>query len=452
MSGGGVSTMKIHRLFPLFLALAGLTGCPDEPCFGGGVSVSQQQPGVILVGGETILRVAPNLSFGCESGEEVPTPASFTVEVYDADNQPVENHASLARPSTGLSTISFTPSKPGRHHIFAAFDPVGGIQQFDLFAAMNHENEAQALTVRQSCTSLARTTKGALVCDQDVIRDGAYVQRFTNSMLAVAGDVVWVVNNARVQRYVDSGTALTLSQSLENGMGTPEFLHATENELVVLYSSIIQRFTVSGTGLFTTGTAVWTPSNIPLSSAAGSRVMAVRTGDRLGIVTRITAGTTITSGYQVCPYRLEGGRFVRSPEPCTSFSGTLVGYEPDALWVGDPQRFSEVDFTALRYAQWTATGLAEQASLPLGFNFKVRLNPLYGRQSAVPIITSSSSSVSLNTLTTLAVYSAERRAILMEYLGPQLYEGSASRQLYWASQSSGPVTSGLPVLVRPSAL
>jgi hypothetical protein len=452
MSGGGVSTMKIHRLFPLLVALVGLPGCPDEPCFGGGVSPIQQQPGVILVGEETTLRVAPILPFSCQSGEEVPTPTSFTVEVYDADNQLVESHSSLSRPSTGLSTISFTPSKPGRHHVFAAFDPVGGIHQFDLFAAMNHASQARSLTVRQPCNSLELTTQGALVCDQDVIRNGTYVQRFANSLLAVAGDVVWVVNNARVQRYVDSGTALTLTQSLDNGMGTPEFLHASENELVVIYSSVVQRFTVSGTGLSTTGTAVWSPSGIPLSGPGGGRVLAVRTGDRLGIVTRITAGTTITSGYQACPYRLESGRFVRSAEPCSSFSGTLVGYEPDALWVGDPQPFSETEFTALRYVQWTATGLAEQASLPLDFNFKIRFGPLYSRQSAVPIITSSATSVSPRTLTTLAVYSAERRAILMEYLGPELYAASASRQLYWASQFPGAPTDGLLVLVRPSAL
>src|SRR5687768_7531208 len=99
MRGGGVSTMKIHRLFPLLVALVGLSGCPETPCFGGGVSVGQQQPGMILVGEEASLRIAPNVPFSCEGNEEVPIPTSFTVEVYDADNQPVEHNSSLARPS-----------------------------------------------------------------------------------------------------------------------------------------------------------------------------------------------------------------------------------------------------------------------------------------------------------------------------------------------------------------
>jgi len=445
--------MKIHRLFPLLVALVGLTGCSDDPpCFGGGVSVGQQQPGVILVGEETTLRVSPNLAFGCGGGE-VPSPDSLTVEVYDADNQPVEHDSSLATPATGLSTIRFTPRKPGRHHVFIAFDPVGGIQQFDLFAAMNHASTAQALKVPQACSSLELTAKGAFVCDQNVIRNGTSIHRFTSSALAVAGDAVWVVNSSRVQRYVDTGSAFTLTQDLHNGMGTPEFLLATENELVVLYSGVVQRFTVSGTGLFTTGTAVWTPSSQSLAGSTGGRVVAVRTADRLGIVTRITSGTTVASGYQVCPHRLENGRFVRSTEPCSSFRGTLVGYEPDGLWVGDPQRFSEVDFISLRYLQWTATGLAEQANMPLDFNFKLRSRPFSMRQTAVPTILSSATSVSPRTLNTLAVYSPEQRAILMEYLGPELFEATATRQLYWASQfAGGQPTDGLLVLVRPSAL
>ncbi|HEX8702878.1 MAG TPA: hypothetical protein VF815_28845 [Myxococcaceae bacterium] len=443
--------MKIHRLLPLLVALAGLTGCPEEPCFsGGGVIVTPQPPGMILVGEETTLRVSPNLGFSdCGSGE-IATPESLTVEVYDPDNQLVENESSLGNPSTNLSTLRFTATKPGRHHVFVAFDPVGGIQQFDFYAALDHSKQATALTVPQPCTSLERTQQGALVCDLDVLRHGTYVQRFTNSLLAVAGDVIWVVNGMRIQRYVDTGSALTLMQTLENVQGTPEAVHGSENELVVAYNSVLQRFTVSGTGLSTTGTAPWISSTLPVSNT-GNRLLMVRTGDRLGIITRTSPSTTNTPSYQVCAHRNEGGRFLRTPEPCSSFTGVLVGYEADGLWVGDPQPFSEVDFTGLRYLQWTATGMAEQASLPLGFNLKLRTRPFYWRQTAVPTVTSMALSGTSAPLAAEPIYSSERKAILFEHMGPELFEASASKQLFWANQfPSGPPSNGLRVLVRPS--
>jgi hypothetical protein len=441
--------MKIHRLFPLLVALVGLSGCPnEEPCFGSGVVSGQIQPGMILVGEETTLRIAPNIVSGC-GPEEAPTPTSLTVEVYDPDNLPVEHDSRLGTPTTASNTIRFTARKPGRHHVFVAFDPVGGIHQFDIYAAMDHSKETTALTVQQQCTALERTQKGALVCDQDVIRNGTHVQRFANSLLAVAGDAVWVVNTSGIQRYVDTGSAFTLAQSLGDIHGTPLFLHATENELVVLYPSIVKLITVSGTGLFSTGTALWTPSTTPISTP-GPQALAVRAGERLGIVTRASAGTTQTPSYQVCPHRLENGRFVRTTEPCSSFRGVLVGYEPNALWVGDPQTFTETDFTSLRYLQWTGTGLMEQASLPLGFNLKLRTRPFYSRQTAVPTIAAPASAVSPRALTTVAVYSADRRTVLLEYLGADLFEPSASQRLLWASQPAG-TPSGVTVRVRPSA-
>lgn len=440
--------MKILRLFPLLMALAGLSGCPEEPCFGGGVSVPPPvQPGIILVGEETTLRLAPNFVGGCDP-EDTPTPSSLTVEVSDPDNQPVEHIASLGSPASGVSTLRFTARKPGRHHIFAAFDPVGGVQQFDVHAAMDYSRAEPALTLPRPCIRLERTGQGAFVCDQDVLRDGAPVQSFTDSRLAVVGDVVWAVSPSRIQRYVDSGSALTLTATLENGRGPPEVLQASEDELVVISSSVVQRFTFSGTALAITGTALWTPTSIPISFS-GPMVLAVRTGDRLGIVTRTGLGST--TGYQVCPHGLEAGRFVRTTEACSSFSGVVVGYEPDALWVGDPQSFSETDFTSLRYVQWTATGLVEQALLPLSFNLKLGVHPFNSRQTVAPTLTSTTAAINPLPITTVAVYSADRRSILMEHLGLGTPETLASQRLIWAPPFASQPNGSTVVRVRPSA-
>jgi hypothetical protein len=404
---------------------------------------------MILVGEETSLRLSPNFMSGC-TPEETATPTSLSVEVSDPDNLPVEHHSSLGSPSPSLSTIRFTARKPGRHHVFAAFDPVGGVQQFDLHAAMDHSRDAPSLVLPRSCVALERTQKGAFVCDQDVLRDGTSVQRFTASRLAVVGDVVWVVSTSRVQRYVDSGSTLTLTATLETVGGTPEALHASENEVVVIFASVLQRFTFSGTALATTGTAAWAPPTAPISTS-GPVVLAVRTGDRLGIVTRTTLSSTATPGYQVCPHGLEAGRFVRTTEPCSSFSGTVVGYEPDALWVGDGLPFSETEFTSLRYVQWTAAGLVEQASLPLDFNLKLRTQPFQWRQTAVPTLTSTTAALNPLPITAVAVYSADRRAVLMEHLGLGAPETTASPRLMWAPPPAGQPNGSTIVRVRPSA-
>jgi hypothetical protein len=441
--------MKLHRLLPLLVALGGLSGCPEEDCFDGTVGGDLVQPGMILVGEETLLRPVPSIGGGCGTGE-VATPTGLAVEVYDPDNQPVEHQSSLGNPSTLRATIRFTARKPGRHHVFIAFEPVGGIQQLDLYAAIDSTSAAPPLTLRQPCTALERTQQGAFVCGQDVVRDGTLVQRFPDSLLAVVGDVVWVVSRARVQRYVDTGSTLTLTATLENGVGPPQALHASENELVVLYSQRVQRFTVSGTGLSTAGPELWTPPTLPIASS-GPQGLALRTGDHLAIVTRTLVGVSNGFTYQLCPYGLEAGRFVRTPEDCSSFTGVLVGYEKDSLWVGDPQPISDQDFTSLRYLQWTATGLVEQASLPLSFNLKVRTRPFLSRQTAVPTIATTTFTANPLPRTAVPLYSADRRAILMEYLGVDVFESTASRQLMWAPEPTGPSNGGIFIRVRPSA-
>jgi len=441
--------MKMLRLLPLLVALAGLSGCDgdDDLCFPSDVGATAPPPGMILVGEETSVRLAPNF-FGGGCGTVQAAPERLTVEVYDPDNQPVENQSALGRPSNS-STLRFTASKPGRHHVFAAFDPVGGIQQFDLYAAMDRSRDAPTLGLQQACGTLELTQKGAMVCDQDVLRNGAPVQRFANSTLAVAGDVVWVVNTSRIQRYVDTGSALTLTASVEFAQAAPEALHAWENELVVISPSYVQRFVLNGTELTFMGSTSWAQPPQPIVNG-GPKVLTVRTGDRLGLITRFAANSANTPTYQVCPYRHDAGHFARSGN-CTLFTGVVVGYERGALWIGDPQPFSETDFTGLRYAQWTATGLVEQASLPLGFNLKLRTRPFLRRQSAVPTLTATASSITTQQREAVAVYSADRRAILLEYLGSAFVEPSASVKLLWGTAfNSGPAGS-THIRVRPSA-
>jgi hypothetical protein len=439
--------MKIHRLLPLLAALPGLTGCPTEPCFSGGVGSTAMPPGMILVGEETRLQLSPNLQFGCE-GTEAATPTSLTVEVYDADNQPVEHQSSLSATSTGAATIRFTARKPGRHHVFVAFDPVGGIQQLDLYAALDRSKDSSAYSLSRPCATLEHTQQGALVCNQEVLRNGVPEKSFPDSRVAVVGNVVWVVSGSKFERYEDSGTALVLTASLPHTLGATEAVLASENEVVVLHASVMQRIVFNGTALASTGTTPWVAPLGPISST-GPRVLLLRAGDRLGLVSRNTTTSNGIPLHQVCPYRLESGRFIRVGDACPTFNGLVVGYEHGALWMGDPVSFSESNFNSLRYVEWTATGLVDQAALPLGFSLRVGTNAFSGRLSAVPAITSAISSFNSRPRVAVPVYSAERRAILLEYLDPDFVEPLATSQLVWGPPNGASTNLGIRIRVRP---
>jgi hypothetical protein len=127
---------------------------------------------------------------------------------------------------------------------------------------------------------------------------------------------------------------------------------------------------------------------------------------------------------------------------------SVVGYEQNALWLGDPQPFSEQNLTGLRYAEWTGTRMVEQASLPLSFTLKMSIHPLSTRLSVVPNISSPTSALNSLPRSAVAVYSAERRAILLEYLDPELIDPRASSRLAWSSTSS---SSSTRVRLRPAA-
>jgi hypothetical protein len=441
---------KTCRFLFLLGVLLGLSGCPDTPCINGGSTVSPaSQAGVILVGERVSLRVSPTLDSGCGLESDV-RPATLTLEVYGPDNQLVESQATLGNPSSSSATLTFTPDTPGRYHIFAAFDPVGGIQQFDLYAASNRSAEAPVHTLSQLCTGLERTKRGGWLCDLAFLRDGTVVRRFSGSRVAVAGDVVWDVGSSQVQRFVDTGTALELTASVAVNVASTDFLLASETELLMLRGITLERITFEGAALAMKGRA-------QLSSISGTvgttglRAVLLRGGDRLAVVTNAPSSGPVqppnSFNNQVCAYRIDPERIVRTTDPCQTFTGNVVGYEPDAVWAGTPFSFGDT-LAELRRLEWTATGIAEQASLPLGMSFEVANLAFSMRNSVVPVIVNPAIGVNSRARATVAVYAPERRAILLELLDAEFTAPIASPQLMW-----NPPTTGLQnfkVRVRPT--
>ncbi|MFL5346736.1 MAG: hypothetical protein ACJ8AT_18295 [Hyalangium sp.] len=437
--------LKTCRFLCLLGALLGLSGCPSPGCAVPVSSSSFQEASVIIVGEQVRLQVSPQTPATCEATEEVPTPESISVEISGPDNLPVDSQATLGSPTTDDATVRFTPTKQGRYHVFAAFDPVGGIQQFDLYSARDRSAEAPLQTLPQSCNALERTRRGGWLCDTDFLRDGAFVQRFTNARLAADGDVVWVVSPTQILRMVDTGTALQLSASRTNTVGQATFLLASAGELVILYGSAIERITFDGTQLNSTGLTSWVPSNMPINQQSLQGVL-LRAGDQLATV---TGGGSVNFGVpviQVCPYQLQSGRFVRTSANCQLIATEVVGFEPNALWTGT--RVSVLDtFNEVHRMEWTGTALVDQASLPLGESFKLILHKPEVRNTVIPVITPSFPSISTRSRATVPVYVPDR-GILLEQLDTELPEPTASTTLLWGNTSS--TSANLRVRTRPS--
>jgi hypothetical protein len=435
----------IRRILPLLVGLLGLTGCPDEPCFPLPPSVPTTQPGVIMAGEPVRLTVSPQSLPSCTGRASEDSPSSFSAEIYGPDNQPVPHQASLDAPNRTTGVVRFTPEQVGRYHVFTAFEPVGGIQQFSLHAAIDRSAEAALHPLSQSCASLERTRRGAWVCDTDVLRDDALVRRFSGGRLAVAGDVVWVLSNGAIQRFVDTGTDLTLTASTPQ-RGSPEFLLAFEDELLLLSTSALERVGFDGAALAYTGSAPWVPGTSPFSPP-GPVGLLLRAGDRVGVVTRRIASTQGLVN-ELCTYRLEDGRILGTHEACRTFTPAVLGYEPDILWTGEATPFTNI-IHDVRRMEWTGTELVEQASFPLGPDLELAPRSFPHRQTVVPVILAHRASSSSRPRPVVPVYSPERRAFILEHLDAEIPTPLASTTLLWGMPLGGPPSASIRVRVRP---
>jgi hypothetical protein len=441
--------MKTLRFLSLLGALLALTGCPDNPCLGGipPLEVSSTSTNIILVGEEVRLSLSPASQTDCDGNTLFPTPETLTVEIADPDNLAVENQSALGNPASRAATIQFTPEKQGRYHVFAAFDPSGGIQQFDLYSARNRSAEALLQTLPQTCKALERTRRGGWLCDSDFWRDGALVQRFTGYRLAAAGDVIWAVSPTQIMRFVDTGTGLDTPVVLNHAEGAARFLLASADELVILHEHTLQRILFDGTTLSSTGATFWEPGNGSVGPKSLTEIL-LRTGDQLATV--VGKERTNFVVLDVCPFQLQAGRFVRTTASCQRLSTEVVGYEPAAVWTGSRFTFTDT-FDDLRRMEWTGTELVEQASLPLGDSFKLTTDSAELRNTLTPVILPNRPPFisSGNRPTTLPVFSPVRRGILLEVLDTEMAEPRASPGLLWATSTPNPT--GTRIRVRPSA-
>jgi hypothetical protein len=429
----------------LFVALLGLAGCSDDcpgcdviPCSPPDLPPSPQ-PSMLMAGRPARLTLRPNPADPCGSSLDA-QPTSATAEVYGPDGALVPS--TIAFSGGSQAALTFTPAQPGAHHVLIAFEPVGGLHQFDLEAVSDLSADAPSLTLPELCTSLERTQQGAWVCGSTVIRNDTVVAQFTGARLAVAGDVVWVVTDTQARRFVDTGSALQQTHAVTYPTRRVEFLLASTDELLALYPSSLMRFT-AGTEL--TRVEILAPwSTFPVGAQAPHGIL-LRDGPRVAVITRLLNSKDST--LQVCPYLLTASGLEKPQANCQGLPGTVAGFEPAVLWtVGLPD--APAGGVIRRWA-WTAGRLEEQSSMNLGANLRFIDQPLH-RSTAVPLVRGSTTAVQPNFVTTVAAWSAEHRRILLERLDSEIIEAYASPSFYWGRVPPLTTATSTHLRIRPS--
>ncbi|SEL30521.1 hypothetical protein SAMN05444354_105170 [Stigmatella aurantiaca] len=445
--------MSRGRLLALPGALAllvGLPACPDPIGCTTSPALPPSVTELMLVGVPTHLTVHAALP-GCIP--EAPRPSSLAVELSGPDNLPVPVQKAFEPANPTLGVLHFIPEQAGRYHLFAAFDPVGGIIQADLHAARDRSGETAPVMLPLDCGTLERTQPGAWICDVRVLREGVLVRDFPGSRLAVAGEVVWRMDPRLIERYVDTGTELVLTGTWPHAEGKVEAVLATRETLVALHGQTVQHVAFDGTAL-TGGAPTRWATGTELPSGLGPKALLMRAGDTLAITAGRPFGSSSPFSNEACPYTVVNGRIERTASACTGFNGSVVGFEPGGLWVEEPGT------QTLSYHAWTPGGLMPRAAMSLN-GLQTFFTTAEGKNTSVPVLTSSQNFPSSLGRTLrpphalMPAYDAVQRRLLLEYLDSGMVLPQASSTLMWGRSTvftSGSPFTALRILSRPPAL
>ena len=397
-------------------------------------------PGIILAGQQATLQVFPTPFSSCE----VPPPTSVVAEVEGPSGELLPSQITLGPPDWP-AILEFTPVQPGRHHILAAFSHSGGLHQFELQAALDRSAQSTIESLPTGCGSLERTLQGAWVCDSEVVRDGRSVGAFSGARLAVAGDVIWVVDGETVWRYLDNGSTLVLTGSFKHERGGPEFLLAAPSELTVLHPHELVPYTFQDGVVISGDAAPWARPNGPIGPEGPYGVL-LREGDRLATVTRSPNGSEFN--VEVCPYQLLSGQLQSTAGGCPRLPGEIIGFEPGVLWTKTPPTVNGGrPLPAFIYRWlWTDGQLVEQGVLPLAERIDFLAQPLR-HTAAVPLVQDVSPG-GPPPITAVVSWSPERKVLLLECLDAEIYHPWASPSFYWGPKLGDPLQGPTRIRIR----
>ncbi|QDE80403.1 MULTISPECIES: PPC domain-containing protein [Myxococcus] len=333
--------MKTVPCLLAWSAMLSLSGCADtgDDCglvpLPGGMG---QSPPLLSLEVPAELHVQPSMNFTCEGPDTSQVPDSITAEVFDPNNHTVASEASLTG-NGQAATVRFTPTTTGRHHVRVAFAPVGSLQQFGAYVSRAWTGGGPTVLPLPRCTQLDRTTHGTWLCDGVAVHAANGTQTPLGGVsgmpdVAVAGNVVWVVGEDRVRRFVDTGSELELTGSLLlNQRDTVKVIQsrlATADELWVLDSERLHRFAFTPEGVVT-GAAPTPWGRVNQLPFGVDMVLGLLV--RLGPDTVSVIQATQDPDSRACTFRLgPDGAFVASEAPCQRLPGVPAGIEDGAVW------------------------------------------------------------------------------------------------------------------------
>jgi len=445
--------MASHWTCRLALALLwlGLSGCPGDTfidCIPPPLPNTEPEPapGIVVTGQRVRMRVTPTGSAVSCVAQEDPSPTSVTAEIEGPGGEPLANQITLGQ-FRAPALLEFTPERPGPHHLVVTFSQVGGLHQFDLHAAHDRSAEAPSESLSLTCDALERASTGAWTCGSSVLGGSTGSASFSGAQLAVARDVIWVVDSSSVRRYVHTGTTLVLSASFSHTHSGAEFLLASPDELLVLHSYSLGYYTFSGGQLTSPSSQTWARPIEPVNPKGPYGVL-MRDADRLALVTRTR--NSDSSLVQVCTYRLISGQLQPPLGTCPSVSGELIGFEPGVLWTRDLPAVNSQGLNQGLIRRWVWTGgqLLEQGSLSLGPHASILERPLR-RWNPVPLVHNLSSETDIQPVTAVLTWSPQKQAIFLEHLDATLTDVYASPSFYWGRDPSAPAFNSTKVRLRP---
>ncbi|MCP3063005.1 hypothetical protein LXT21_29940 [Myxococcus sp. K38C18041901] len=341
-----------------------------------------RDPVVVSLGTAVSLRMdVATLMLVCDDGRPAQAPDTATVEVLDPENHRVPAEVSLGDLG-GEATVSFAPTTVGRHHVLLSFAPVGGVRQLGVHVASAWSGSPTPITLPlPRCGQLDRTTRGLWLCDGVAMRGTEdrplrLGTATTPADVSISGNVVWVVGDGRVRRYVDTGTELELTDSLLTDVPGTQPLQgrlASEDELVVLDSERLHRFVLTDAGVLTMPPSTpWRKPGVQgRFGRAQSTGLLVRASAQRVLVVSLTGPGSPDS--QACPFEPseEGVLLPVTGEPCAPLRGIPVGLEDGALWtlVGSAQPL----FPERTLYRWTLVGdrLTQDGALGLEMSLGV---------------------------------------------------------------------------------
>ncbi|MFL5343183.1 MAG: hypothetical protein ACJ8AT_00210 [Hyalangium sp.] len=375
--------------------------------------------------------------------EELVEPISATSEAYGPQGGELPSEVVFSGPDAS-PVLGFSLEQPGHYHFATFFSPVGGVFQSDLHAARDRSDQPPLSRLPSYCPSLERTTQGAWVCYSKVFRGDTQEAFFYNTHTAVAGDTVWVVSDTEVRRFVDTGTQLTLTDSLSDPDLHAEFLLPSPDELLVVRVGGLVRYT-RDQGLVRSVTP--TPWNGTEVGFQAPPAILLRDGDRLMFVSRLKIGAIPPLAEEACPYRLTARGTERTQDACQTLPGQVVGFEPDVLWLAEtgPSPTSQL----LHRHVFKGGRLVEEGALNL--DSAVEFVPQNLRLSnAVPVLrTPRLPGNSPDTLYAVVAWEPERQELLLDALNPGITLPRASRSFYWGLVSPGGPEESSRIYPRP---